>query len=139
MPLEFRAMKPGSTSDALRAACDSSDTTEPMCGAIEPVAPPGLRAICAHACPSWCTAAQARPGRTNVSCPRCCAVCGISPCGKSSAPLSYVVGLKSDGVHDPTLRSQVSMFDGAPGRKMKMQFFAEFFSATFGEELHLHL
>src|SRR5256885_3981087 len=132
MPLEFRAMKPGSTSDAERAACDSSDTTEPMCGAIAPVAPPGFRAICAHACPSVCTAAHARPGRTNVSLSRCAAVFGISPCGKLSAPLSYVVGLKSDGVHAPTLRSHVSMFDGAPGRKMKMQFLALFFSATFG-------
>ena len=46
--------------------------------------------------------------------------------------MSNVVGLKSDGVHAPTLRSHVSMFDGAPGRKMKMQFFAVFFSATFG-------
>src|ERR1043166_9095915 len=132
MPLEFRAIKPGSTSDVVRAACDSSDTTEPMCGAIKPVAPPGFRAICAHACPSECTAAHASPGRTNVSLSRCCAVFGISPCGKRRLPLSYVVGLKSDGVHAPTLRSHVSMLDGAPGRNVKMQFLAVVFRAAFG-------
>src|SRR5206468_10740546 len=92
----------------------------------------GVRAFCGQAGASGCTAARARPGRTNVSLSMCSAVFGISPCGKSSAPLSYVVGLKSDGVHAPTLRSHVSMFDGAPGRKMKMQFLALFFSATFG-------
>ena len=56
----------------------------------------------------------------------------MSPCGKRRLPLLNVVGVKSDGVHAPTLRSHVSMFDGAPGRKMKMQFFALFFSTTFG-------
>src|SRR6266545_3183295 len=132
MPLEFRAMKPGSTSLVERAACDSSDTTEPTCGAIAPVAPPGLRAICAHACPSVCTAAHARPGRTRLILSRCSAVFGMSPCGKLRLPPLYVVGLKSAGVQAPTLRSHVSMFDGAPGRKMKMQFLAVFFSATFG-------
>src|ERR1051326_397957 len=132
MPPEFSAMKPGRTSVVARAACDSSDTTEPMCGAIEPVAPPGLRAICAHAWPSECTAAHAKPGRTNVSLSRCSAVFGISPCGNERLPLSYVVGLKSLGVQAPVLRSHVSMLDGAPGRKMKMQFLAVFLSATFG-------
>jgi len=50
MPAELRAMKPGRTSLSERETCDSSETTAPMCGAIAPVAPPGLRAICAHDC-----------------------------------------------------------------------------------------
>src|ERR1044071_6442467 len=132
MPPELRAMKPGRMSLVVRAACDSSETTEPMCGAMAPVAPLGLRAICAHCCPKVCTAAHARPGRTKVSSPRCSAVFGIRPCGKRTLPLLNVVGAKSAGVHEPTLRSHVSMFDGAPGRKMKMQFLAVFFSATLG-------
>jgi len=52
MPAELRAMKPGNTSLEERAACSSRETTAPMCGAIAPVAPPGLRAICAHDCPN---------------------------------------------------------------------------------------
>src|SRR6266571_9232239 len=43
MPPEFSAMNAGRTSDGVRESCDSSDTTDPMCGAIAPVAPVGLR------------------------------------------------------------------------------------------------
>src|SRR5260221_131011 len=132
MPAELRAMKPGSTSLDVRVACASSDTTAPMCGAMAPVAPPGLRAICAHDCPSWWTAAQARPGRTRTRSLRCCDVCGRRPCGKRSVLARNDVGAKSLGVHAPSFRSHVSMLLGAPGRKMKMQFFAEFWSDTFG-------
>src|SRR4051795_8183896 len=124
MPAEFSAMNPGRTSDGERFNCDSRATTAPMCGAIDPVAPPGLRAICAHACPSVWTAAHERPERTNVILPSCAAVIGMSPCGKRTLLLSYEVGLKSDGVQAPSFRSQVSMLLGAPGRKMKIAFFA---------------
>src|SRR3954467_1847476 len=124
MPAEFSAMKPGRTSDGERFNCDSRATTAPMCGAIDPVAPPGFRAICAHACPSVWTAAHERPERTNVILPSCAAVIGMSPCGKRTLLLSYEVGLKSEGVHAPSFRSHVSMLLGAPGRKMKMAFFA---------------
>src|SRR3954453_7431713 len=123
-------MKPGSTSDVVRFTWDWSDTTAPMCGAIEPVAPPGLRAICAHACPSVGTAAHERPERTNETLPSCAAVIGIKPCGKRTLLLSYDVGAKSDGVQAPSFRSHVSMLLGAPGRKMKMQFFAVFLRRT---------
>src|SRR5690242_18631339 len=47
---------------------------------------------------------------------------GISPCGKSKSP--YGVGLKYDGVHDPTFRSKVSVWLGAPVRRINRQFFA---------------
>src|SRR4051794_31180821 len=130
MPVELSATKPGRTSVGLRLSCDSSATTAPMCGAIEPVAPPGLRAICAHACPSVCTAAHERPERTNEILPSCAAVIGSSPCGKRTLLLSYDVGAKSDGVHAPSFRSHVSMLLGAPGRKMKMQFLALFCRET---------
>src|SRR5258706_2677072 len=63
---------------------------------------------------------------------RCSAVFGISPWGKGRVLLRNDVGAKSDGVHAPSFRSHVSMLLGAPGRKMKMQFFAVFFSETFG-------
>src|SRR5258708_31615203 len=124
MPVELRAMKPGRTSEGFRLICDSRATTAPICGAIDPVAPPGFRAICTQACPSVCTAAQERPERTNVILPSCAAVIGNSPCGKRTVLLSYDVGLKSVGVHAPSFRSHVSMLLGAPGRKMKMAFFA---------------
>src|SRR3954471_1715063 len=130
MPAELSAMKPGRRSVGVVLSCDSSATTAPMCGAIEPVAPPGLRAICAHACPSVCTAAQERPERTNEILPSCAAVIGRSPWGKRTLLLSYDVGAKSDGVHAPSFRSHVSMLLGAPGRKMKMQFLAVFCSST---------
>jgi hypothetical protein len=82
MAPELRAMKPGRTSPVVRAACDSSETTAPMCGAIAPVAPPGLRAICAQVTPSWCTAAHESPQRTRLSFERCSAVFGSRPCGQ---------------------------------------------------------
>src|SRR5436305_5152080 len=132
MPPELWAMKPGRMSDGLRFTCDSIDTTAPMCGAIAPVAPPGLRAICAHVWPSWCTAAHARPGRTRTSLSRWSAVFGIRPRGKRIVPLENVSGEKSDGVQAPSFRSHVSMLLGAPERKMKMQFFAVLRSETFG-------
>src|SRR6266576_3627924 len=114
MPAELRAMDPGRTSVGERLICDSSATTAPMCGAIEPVAPPGLRAICAQVCPSVWTAAQERPERTKETRPSCAAVFGINPCGKRTLLLSYDVGTKSAGVHAPSFRSQVSMLLGAP-------------------------
>ena len=52
MPPLLSAMKPGRTSLMVRVAWASSEITEPMCGAMAPVAPPGLRAIWAHDCPS---------------------------------------------------------------------------------------
>src|SRR5216110_966503 len=61
IPPLLRAMNPGRTSLMVREAWASIETTEPMWGAMAPVAPPGLRAIWAHDCPSWCTAAHARP------------------------------------------------------------------------------
>jgi hypothetical protein len=79
-------MKPGSTSAGVRVVCDSSATTAPMCGAMAPVAPPGLRAICAQVCPSWCTAAHDSPLRTMVSLSRCSAVFGITPFGQRTLP-----------------------------------------------------
>src|SRR6059058_4388067 len=124
MPVELRAMKPGRTSEGFRLICDSSATTAPMCGAIDPVAPPGFRAICAHACPSVWTAAHERPERTNAILPNCAAVIGIRPCGKRTLLLSYDVGVKSAGVHAPSFKSHVSILLGAPGRKMKMAFLA---------------
>src|SRR3954454_19267136 len=130
MPVELSATKPGRTSVAARLICDSSATTAPMCGAMEPVAPPGLRAICAHDCPSVCTADHESPERTNVILSSCAAVLGINPCAKRSVLLSYDVGAKSAGVQAPSFRSHISMLLGAPGRKMKMQFFAVFLRST---------
>src|SRR6266545_383417 len=118
--------KPGRMSDGCRESCDSSDTTAPMCGAIDPVAPPGLRAICTHSCARLWTAAQESPERMMASLSRWSAVFGISPCGQRMAP--NVVGAKSAGVHVPSFRSQVSTWLGAPERKMRMQFFADFCS-----------
>src|SRR3954464_2959336 len=56
----------------------------------------------------------------------------MRPCGKRTLLLSYDVGVKSVGVHAPSFRSHVSMLLGAPGRKMKMAFFAVLRSATPG-------
>src|SRR5262245_61919673 len=109
MPFELRATKPGSTSAEVRVSCDSSETTAPMCGAIEPVAPLGLRAICAQSCPSWCTAAQARPERTKLSLSRCFDVSGIRPCAKRMVPPLKSVGANAAGVQAPSLRSHVSV------------------------------
>src|SRR5438874_670134 len=120
MPAELRAMKPGSTSAGVRETCDSSETTAPMCGAMAPVAPVGLRAICAHSCPSWCTAAHARPGRTKLMRSRCSDVFGSSPCGKRMVPPLKSVGANEGGVHAPSFRSHMSVLLGAPARKMKM-------------------
>src|SRR5258706_16118246 len=99
MPAELSAMNPGRTSVGRRLICDSRATTAPMCGAIEPVAPPGLRAICAQACPNVWTAAHERPERTNETLANCAAVIGNSPCGKRTLLLSYEVGAKAVGVH----------------------------------------
>ena len=121
--------KPGRMSDGCRVSCDSSETTAPMCGAIEPVAPPGLRAICAHSCARLCTAAQARPERMMAIFCRWFAVFGISPCGQRMAP--NVAGAKSAGVHVPSFRSHVSTWLGAPERKIMMQFLAVLCSVGF--------
>src|SRR6185503_14308770 len=83
---EFRATKPGSTSAVVRLTCCSSATTAPMCGEIAPVAPPGLREIWIHVCPSWCTAAHASPQRPIEILFRCWAVFGIRPCGQRTLP-----------------------------------------------------
>jgi hypothetical protein len=53
----------------------------------------------------------------------CSAVFGMSPWGKRMEP--YDVGAKSSGVQGPSFRSNVSIWLGAPERKMRMQFFAE--------------
>ena len=63
-----------------------------------------------------------RPLRINAILLRWSAVFGISPCGNRTAP--YDVGAKSAGVHAPSFRSHVSMWLGAPERKMRMQFLA---------------
>src|SRR5258708_17321268 len=56
----------------------------------------------------------------------------MSPWGNRRVPPRNEVGAKSPGVHAPSFRSHVSMLLGGRGRKMKMQFFAEFCSDTFG-------
>src|ERR1043165_2204163 len=107
---------------ACRDSCASSEPTAPMCGAIEPVAPPDGCAICIYSCARLCTAVHARPERMMESLSRWLAVFGISPCGQRMAP--NVVGLKSAGVHVPSFKSHVSTWLGAPERKMRMQFLA---------------
>src|SRR5512138_2861150 len=54
----------------------------------------------------------------------CTARLGSKPAGQST-PL-IVVGAKSGGVHEPTRRSNVSVWLGAPARRMKMTFLAVF-------------
>src|SRR5262245_58154224 len=60
----------------------------------------------------------------------CVARFGNKPAGQSM-PL-IVVGEKSFGVHDPTRRSNVSIWLGAPGNRMKMTFFAVLSRVTSG-------
>src|SRR5436305_13292629 len=62
----------------------------------------------------------------------CAAVFGISPRGKRIFPPANVSGAKSAGVHAPSLKSQVSLWLGAPVRKMKIALLAVLRNATLG-------
>src|SRR5262249_12089882 len=125
----FRETNDGRTSPAARCGSSSSAATEPRLGAIAPVAPVGLRAICSHVCPRPCTSAGARTDLTIETEPSWSARFGRSPAGKRSPP-PKLAGAKSDGVQAPSLRSHVSIWLGAPGRKTKMTFRAVLFVAT---------
>src|SRR5215470_15030405 len=105
-------MNPGSFWFDWRFDSNSYETTLPMLGATLPISDVGLRAICAQICCKECTRAGARRLRTIAILLMCVAMVGINPCGKST-PL-YMVGLKSAGVHEPTFRSKVSTWLGAP-------------------------
>jgi hypothetical protein len=99
-----------------------------MCGAIFELPCVGLRPICTQACAKPCTAAQERVERSSAMLPNWLASVGISPCGNSVLP--YMVGLKLAGVHGPTLRSNVSVWLGAPAMRTKITFLAVFFGVT---------
>src|SRR5512141_694185 len=122
MELVPRPTKPGRMSPCLRCACDSSETTEPMCGETSPRTPVGLRDFCTQVCARPCTAAQERTDLTKTSLSSWAAMFGIRPCANRISP--KLVGANAVGVHAPSLRSHVSEWLGAPAMKMKMQFLA---------------
>src|SRR5216683_3069931 len=105
----------------------------PMLGAISPRAPEGLRPICTQFCEMECPVAQALTERTIAMFGNCAASFGMMPVGHRT-PL-MLAGLKSAGVTPLTgLKSNVSVWLGAPAIRMKMTFLALFCIVT-GREL----
>ena len=93
-----------------------------MFGASEPVAPVGLRADLEPRLPERpCTSADALTDLRIAMSERCSEMFGSRPAGNLRED-PKLAGAKSAGVHGPSLRSHVSIWLGAPGRKMKIAF-----------------
>src|SRR5207244_7515978 len=103
-------------------------TTLPILGAILPSAAAGLRPICTQVCESECTSAHARTDRTIATLGSCDAILGRIPVGQVR-PLT-VSGLSDAGVSGDILKSNVSVWLGAPVSRMKITFLALFCVVT---------
>ena len=100
----------------------------PMLGAMSPSAAAGFRPICTQVCESECTSAQARTERTIAKLGSSPAIFGSSPVGQTT-PL-MVSGWSEAGVLGDILKSNVSVWLGAPVSRMKMTFLALFCVVT---------
>ena len=132
-PAEFSARNVGNTWLGVCSFPFSMATTLPMLGETLPSTPAGFRPICVHVCASEWTSAQACIERTTANWFIIDPSFGIRPAGNAT-PFT-VSGANADGVVPfTTFRSNVSVWLGAPARRMKITFFALFIIGT-GVEL----
>src|SRR5262249_44059119 len=111
-----------------RSGSFSIATTLPRFGARFPNAAAGFRPICTQVCESECTSAQARTDRTIVILGIWLAILGRIPVGHTMSLI--VVGFRDAGVSGEALKSNVSVWLGAPVSNTKMTFLALFCVVT---------
>src|SRR5450755_1044600 len=100
-----------------------------MFGATLPSAAAGFRPICVQVCASVCTSAHAFMERTIATLFKRVASFGIRPVGQLILPI--IDGAKLAGVTPfTTLRSNMSVWLGAPAIMTKMQYLALFSVVT---------
>src|SRR5439155_20725031 len=120
----------GNTWPVARSGSFSIATTLPIFGAMLPSAAAGFRPICTQVWDSEWTSAHARTERTTAMLGSWPAIFSSNPTGHET-PL-IVSGFSEAGVSGDCLKSNVSLWLGAPVSRMKMTFLA-LFSVVTGE------